>query len=627
MAEINPIHYYTEGGDVILQVECTHFLVHKSFLSLASGFFKDFFTLATPNSIITINITNASKSSIPVIEVLEENVISIQDMLSFIYPNTILDINWKNVENLFRIADKFIIRKLTNSCDLFLQSNLIENVLTSFRLADQYRLPIPYKEASKIILDNFLKYETKDDFMQIPKRARERLGYGRFLYLNILEKFYLRLNNKGGKIRNLCVYPTPKPSFIYSEGNNVEIFKAHSIILGARSKYFNAAFFSEWTKKENDIIIFKKPNIKPQYSLNDINTNHIIDFLIATDELGLVELFEPIQRYVLYDQTKWAQENIIKIYNATVITELTMFQYYIKEIIDSQPELIFESNDFISVKERLLISVIEKDELALEETEIFNYVIKWGMGQKPSINTDLSELTQEDYVKLKVRLSEVIQYIRFFSLTSDEFYEMIWPFRKVLSDDLIDKLVEYNLCTNDDISSQFDSLPKRVSRFGSNIISLIRANIILNWIDHDQSGISYDYKLLLRGSRDGMDMNTFFRLCSNESSIVVVIKLKDSMKIIGGYNPTSWSSCAYNWIPTDESFIFSFDNAKLNCNILSRVENEDCAIKNFLDVIGFGDLQFLPSGSYDHKYYKNRIIHKDLFIIEDYEVFKIIPKE
>jgi hypothetical protein len=51
---------------------------------------------------------------------------------------------------------------------------------------------------------------------------------------------------------------------IVGEGDDVETFTAHSVILRVRSEYFQAAFFNEWTKKEDNIIIFRKPNIKPQ---------------------------------------------------------------------------------------------------------------------------------------------------------------------------------------------------------------------------------------------------------------------------------------------------------------------------------------------------------------------------
>ena len=48
------------------------------------------------------------------------------------------------------------------------------------------------------------------------------------------------------------------------EQDDVKTFKAHSAILISRSPYFAAALSSNWVKKENDITIFKKPNIAPK---------------------------------------------------------------------------------------------------------------------------------------------------------------------------------------------------------------------------------------------------------------------------------------------------------------------------------------------------------------------------
>jgi len=48
------------------------------------------------------------------------------------------------------------------------------------------------------------------------------------------------------------------------EGNDKEIFKAHSVILRARSPYFKASLSSNWVKKENDMMIFTKPNVSPK---------------------------------------------------------------------------------------------------------------------------------------------------------------------------------------------------------------------------------------------------------------------------------------------------------------------------------------------------------------------------
>src|SRR5688572_27172354 len=47
------------------------------------------------------------------------------------------------------------------------------------------------------------------------------------------------------------------------ENKNTKKFRAHSVILRARSPYFKSAFSSNWFRKEKDMIMFNKPNITP----------------------------------------------------------------------------------------------------------------------------------------------------------------------------------------------------------------------------------------------------------------------------------------------------------------------------------------------------------------------------
>ena len=47
------------------------------------------------------------------------------------------------------------------------------------------------------------------------------------------------------------------------ENQNVKEFRAHSVILRARSPYFKSALSADWVTKKNDMIMFNKPNITP----------------------------------------------------------------------------------------------------------------------------------------------------------------------------------------------------------------------------------------------------------------------------------------------------------------------------------------------------------------------------
>ncbi|GBB88244.1 hypothetical protein RclHR1_01480009 [Rhizophagus clarus] len=454
---------------------------------------------------------------------------------------------------------------------------------------------------------------------------------------------------------------------IVGKGDNIEEFNAHSIILKVRSNYFNI-ILNKWTKKNDTIPNINISNIDP----------HVFKIIL-----------------------NWIQDNFMQVYNvAFKCVGLEFIQKYCEELISKNVELVLGSHNFNLIDRSLLISIIKKDELALGEIEIWDYVIKWGMKQKPQINSEISELTHDDYEKLQIRLHGILEHIRFFTISKDDFWNKIWPLKNLLSDNLINNLVNYNLPSR--IPPPIGSLSKRIPKKlnDSNIINYRQANIIANWIDRNDDkfehklGTTYNYELLLRGSRDGMDMNSFESICSEQSNTLVIIKLRGSDKIIGGYNPRYWGyydddyyldvddiivdfdhedndedddddddndddddddnddddddnddddriddgddgeragfiyddydddDLWLNWLYSSNSFIFSFDNHKMDSYILSRVKNVNRAIV-FDWKIGFGDLQFFPDGNYNHCYYKKKIIDTDSFVIEDYEVFSV----
>ncbi|RIB25726.1 hypothetical protein C2G38_2066762, partial [Gigaspora rosea] len=77
------------------------------------------------------------------------------------------------------------------------------------------------------------------------------------------------------------------------------------------------------------------------------------------------------------------------------------------------------------------------------------------------------------------------------------------------------------------------------------IITLQHAAEISSWIDrrstiYDVTEIPYEFKLLLRGSRDGFTGEVFHRICDNIPGTVVAVKINSTNEILGGYNPLIW---------------------------------------------------------------------------------------
>ncbi|CAG8563900.1 5905_t:CDS:1 [Funneliformis mosseae] len=193
MSESHKIHYYENGGDIFLKAEDTIFLLHKSILSLASEFFEDLFKLSKPSSNENVNIiegTHQSSNTFATIEMNGETSESIERMLSFIYPNTFIEITWDNVKDFLRISDKFIISKLTKSCSVFLLQHCQEEVLLSFTLAERYNLGTLFKESSKLLLDDLQKYRSEPIYDELSERTKLKLMDTWFHYTNSLHKYF-----------------------------------------------------------------------------------------------------------------------------------------------------------------------------------------------------------------------------------------------------------------------------------------------------------------------------------------------------------------------------------------------------------------------------------------------------
>src|SRR5436189_5834084 len=127
---------------------------------------------------------------------------------------------------------------------------------------------------------------------------------------------------------------------------------------------------------------------------------------------------------------------------------------------------------------------------------------------------------------------------------------------------------------------------------------------------------------------DGFEHKIFHSKCNNKGATVVLIKLKNSNRIIGGYNSERWSGSG-NFIRSNNSFIFSFDRIlKSSTIILSRIKNSVSAISDSntkCQGFGCGDL-YIFLNTCQLSDYSVKIHDSETFEIDDYEVFQFLKK-
>ena len=100
--------------------------------------------------------------------------------------------------------------------------------------------------------------------------------------------------------------------------------------------------------------------------------------------------------------------------------------------MSKEPEKIFKSLGFNSISENSLISLIRNDNLQMSKVQVWEYVLKWGLAQNPGLPSDPKSFSKNDFNALKNTLRQCIPFIKFNDLTSNEFYNNVFPYKKNL---------------------------------------------------------------------------------------------------------------------------------------------------------------------------------------------------
>ncbi|RUP51409.1 hypothetical protein BC936DRAFT_148337 [Jimgerdemannia flammicorona] len=179
-------------GDVALVCLSTIFKVHSTVLRLASAYFNTRFspTWSSESRRLLIEKDKNEDSELTSIAMdlkyckhhafidnEEEDDIAL--LIAFIYPIEHIVITWDNVNDILRLADKYLINKALQTAADFLMSSYSEKPLTSLRLAETYNFPKIFKQSSTHIIDNVCAYKEHPEFGYLSDRTRRKLFQAR----------------------------------------------------------------------------------------------------------------------------------------------------------------------------------------------------------------------------------------------------------------------------------------------------------------------------------------------------------------------------------------------------------------------------------------------------------------
>ncbi|CAB4381160.1 unnamed protein product [Rhizophagus irregularis] len=167
-------------------------------------------------------------------------------------------------------------------------------------------------------------------------------------------------------------------------GSNVRVFKAHSVILRARSSYFRAALSSNWAKKDGDYMILHQPNISPivfeiilkylytgKISMDDMNIRvNYTCLLAAADELAIIELIDHIQEHVIKNDAALLKRKLVEFLTTTARHEAcSKLHKYCEGVICDDPIKFFSLEEFYYLDKSILINILKKELFNIKEIE------------------------------------------------------------------------------------------------------------------------------------------------------------------------------------------------------------------------------------------------------------------
>ncbi|POG80919.1 hypothetical protein GLOIN_2v1797735 [Rhizophagus irregularis DAOM 181602=DAOM 197198] len=342
-------------------------------------------------------------------------------------------------------------------------------------------------------------------------------------------------------------------------------YHAHSNIL----RYKNIE------KKDEKYVIYK-PNISPQVfdvilkylyvgyvDITDKIGTELLNIIIASDELNLENLTRLTKDYIVEHRQLLQNDPVEALQTVFYYESLINLRDLCLETICLEPENFFNSNKFTQLSAQLLEIILKREDLNIDEIEIWENIVKWGLAQEHNFSRDVSQWNQDDIMTFKRIICRFIPLIRFYDISPKDYMIKIKPYEEILSKEYRNDLLNYYM-----IPEYKPKLNNLASRYLKDINSVIidqrHVNLLTNWIDRngERKFSLYKFNLLYRASRDGNTAKEFHKKCDNRGATIIVLKIKNSEGIIGGYNPLEWDSTNGSFKRTKDSFLFSFTNKK-----------------------------------------------------------------
>ncbi|KAG9302967.1 hypothetical protein G9A89_022384 [Geosiphon pyriformis] len=172
----------------------------------------------------------------------------------------------------------------------------------------------------------------------------------------------------------------------------------------------------------------------------------MLKLLVTANELILENLIDLLEDYLIQHYAKELEKNFITLQNILFMHDsFKKLQEFCTEIAANNPAIVFNSQDFTSLSENVLSSILTRNDLNINESEIWEKIVEWGVAKLDN-NIQMKNVlywTDENFNAFKESIERLLPLIRFFNISSVDFYHKVKPFARILPGTLFEDLLHH----------------------------------------------------------------------------------------------------------------------------------------------------------------------------------------
>src|ERR1051325_5536880 len=144
---------------------------------------------------------------------------------------------------------------------------------------------------------------------------------------------------------------------------------------------------------------------------------------MAVDELNIQPLISHAQEFLIEHKTEFLQQNPVGILEFIYQQHETFTDLwnFCLENICKKPKILFDSGKFVNLKAPLLELLLKRDDLGLDEIEIWEGLLKWCFAHQ-NVPNDPTNWSKEDITKFEREIHGFIPLIRFYEIEPTDFF-------------------------------------------------------------------------------------------------------------------------------------------------------------------------------------------------------------